>query len=445
MQNRYNELRNEYKEFIFNNYSIQENGNHLNIEYEFEITGLEKFISKWSFPLIGKINIEKKEAIERLVFNLGMVELISYWKIACPKNVIVKANTLTSKQEQFWRKLYFNGLGEFFFVNKIETSIEDFMEIKYINKENKIIKLNKNDYNGILVPIGGGKDSIVTLEVLKNESITTFSINRTETVQRIIDLCTKKMDLNIQRKMDTKMLDLNSKGFLNGHTPFSAIIAFSSVLTALLWNKKYIALSNECSANESTIKNTKINHQYSKSYEFEDDFIEYIKTIMESPIEYFSLLRPINEIQIAKLFSKYKKFHSVFRSCNVGSKKGIWCCKCSKCLFVYIVLSPFLNNTELIDIFGEDLLNKNSLEKEFKELAGIVDDKPFECVGTRIEVVAALKNIIENNENLPFLVKKYREYIIHNGINLDLLLSEWSSEHFVPNFLVDKLKKAREE
>ena len=69
------------------------------------------------------------------------------------------------------------------------------------------------------------------------------------------------------------MLQLNSEGYINGHTPFSAIVAFSSVLTAALNGQKYITLSNENSANESTVKDSKVNHQYSKSYEFELDLM----------------------------------------------------------------------------------------------------------------------------------------------------------------------------
>lgn len=102
------------------------------------------------------------------------------------------------------------------------------------------------------------------------------------------------------------MLELNEKGFLNGHTPFSAMLAFTSYFVAYLSGKKYIAVSNEQSSNESNIKGEKINHQYSKSFEFEEEFRWYINNYLEDHVQYFSMLRPLNELQIAKLFSNMK-------------------------------------------------------------------------------------------------------------------------------------------
>ena len=92
------------------------------------------------------------------------------------------------------------------------------------------------------------------------------------------------------------MLELNKKGYLNGHTPFSAIMAFSSIIAAYLNGLKFIALSKESSANESTIKDSYINPQYSKSYEFEKDYRYYDSTLVNSGVYYFSFLRPINEL-----------------------------------------------------------------------------------------------------------------------------------------------------
>ena len=150
-----------------------------------------------------------------------------------------------------------------------------------------------------------------------------------------------KRTIYAKRTLDKNMLELNKKGYLNGHTPFSAIVAFSSIIAAYLNGLKFIALSNESSANESTIKDSYINHQYSKSYEFEKDFRHYESTFINFGVYYFSFLRPINELKIAMIFSRFKKYHPIFKSCNVGSKQDIWCCHCSKCLFVYINFDLF--------------------------------------------------------------------------------------------------------
>ena len=207
------------------------------------------------------------------------------------------------------------------------------------------------------------------------------------------------------------------------------MVAFISFLSAFVYKKKYIVLSNESSANESNVEGTKINHQYSKTFEFENDF------------NYFSLLRPLSEYQIALLFSNYKKYHQVFKSCNVGSKQKpwVWCCNCPKCLFVYIILSPFLYKDELVNIFNEDLFDKKELLKTFIELTGYGDVKPFECVGTYDEVNYALINVINKTENLPFLLKYYKDNfeMKNDSINFE---KRWNNENNLDFEFVNLLK-----
>ena len=192
------------------------------------------------------------------------------------------------------------------------------------------------------------------------------------------------------------------------------MLAFTSYFVAYLLSKKYIALSNENSANESNVVGEKVNHQYSKSFEFEKDFEEYSNKYLKAPVKYFSFLRPLNELQIAKIFAKHNKYHKVFKSCNVGSK-GIewkWCCNCAKCLFAYIILSPFLYKEKLVNIFGEDLFEKKELLEILCQLTGNGEVKPFDCVGTFEEVNYAISKTIENielnNEKLPYLLNYYK-------------------------------------
>ena len=442
-QKKYDAYRKKYKEFYYHSYTVDISENKVNIKFLFEIKSLATFTPSWQFPILQPLTEEQKKALDILAFHLGMVELISYWKITCPPVVKIEAGTLSDFQLQWWKKLYYNGLGEFYYTNQILPEYDHFMNIECKNIQKDRLEL-LDKYQGCLVPIGGGKDSVVTLNLLHKEEVTTFSINRTLAIENIVKQCDdKKSDVLVQRTLDPTMLQLNKQGYLNGHTPFSAIVAFSSYITAILYHQKYIVLSNESSANESTVKNSYVNHQYSKSYEFEKDFQEYMMTVVKSPILYFSLLRPITEIQIAKLFSLYKEYHSIFRSCNVGSKKDIWCCNCPKCLFVYIILSPFLDQKDLENIFGENLLDKSSLEMDFRKLIGLEEEKPFECVGTRREVLAALKYILSNKNSCAYLVKKYKKYIEENEENLSSLLQECSSEHNVPtdfSYILEELR-----
>ena len=109
----------------------------------------------------------------------------------------------------------------------------------------------------------------------------------------------------------------------------------------------------------------------------------------------------------------YKQYHKVFKSCNLGSKEVVWnwCCDCPKCLFVYMILSPFLYKEEIINIFGQDLYEREDLLKSFIEILGFADTKPFECVGTYSEARYAVSLLINrlDKAQLPYLLKYYFE------------------------------------
>lgn len=423
------EFREKYKEFYYNNYFIKEDTDAIYIEYEFEIQDLTTF--RPTIKILKKAlnfkNINNK-CVSNLVFHIGLIELISYWKSTCSPKIIIKCGYLNQDQIEWWKKIYFYGLGELFYTNNIKTNISDFVEIECIGKKEDFECEKKDElFSGYIVPIGGGKDSIVTLETLNVDKSSDYSliINPKPVTLECAKIAgfENKNIIEIYRNIDKNLIDLNKKGFINGHTPFSAMLAFLSYFVAYMLSKKYIALSNENSANESNVVGEKINHQYSKSFEFECDFENYSNKYLKTPVKYFSFLRPLNELQIAKIFSKHEKYHTVFKSCNVGSKekKWQWCCNCAKCLFAYIILSPYLYKEKLINIFGTDLFEKKELLKTFLELTGNGDNKPFDCVGTFEEVNFAISQTINNiekqNEDLPYLLKYYKDN--YNLVNID--------------------------
>ena len=413
---KYEILREKYPQFIYQDYKIEQDEENIYLKYFFEIVGASKFE-----PII---TIKKKNfcysdlqsnIAQNIAFNIGMVEAISYYKAACSKFFIVKCAKLTEEQIEFFQKLIYLGLGEFRYINKIQESYQDFVQIISEGEEFKVESLQEESTD-VVIPIGGGKDSIVTLELLK-----TFSQKRYGFRINIEDVsreCAKIAGLEdeeiieVTRKIDQKLIELNNQGFLNGHTPFSALVAFLTYFVASIFNKKYIALSNEDSANESNVEGENINHQYSKTIEFENDFREYVKKyICVNGPEYFSMLRPISEIQIAQIFSEFEEYHKIFKSCNVGSKSKPWkwCANCPKCLFAYIILSPFLYKEKLVEIFGEDLYEKENLLQTFIGLCGYAENKPFECVGTYKEIRYAISKTIQNvGSKLPFLLEYYK-------------------------------------
>ncbi len=447
----YKELRCKHPELVYENYTINYKRDDLFIEFLFTMTGDIEFRPSLHIPATTFFRPENipENLLRNLVFHIGMIELISYWKTACPPKIIIKPHKLNEEQIEWWKNLYYNGMGEFFFLNNIAVDYNSFLNL--YNSKNGAAGVGSSRIDlsdGIIIPVGGGKDSVVTLELLKNHcpsSIPLVINHRLATLQTIECAGFKPEDvLVINRELDKTMLDLNEKGYLNGHTPFSALLAFVTLLASAGSKVKYVALSNESSANDATIPGTNINHQYSKSYEFEKDFRNYVAKYICPEMEYFSFLRPFNELQIAALFAGYRKYHRVFKSCNAGSKSDIWCCNCSKCLFVFIILLPFLDPGELKKIFGENLLEKPGLKKYFDELTGISEYKPFECVGTVEEVNVALCIAIEKYYDIqekPVLIKHYMESEKYNHYfnSRTDLLSTVSSKHFVPERFIGRL------
>ena len=428
--------RKEYPKIIYKNYQIIEEDGNIKILYLFEIPGLAIFnpFICFSKDIVVNKNINQN-LLNSIAFRLGLVELISYYKCVCPKTIEIAAGYIDEYEQKWFKKLYFNGLGELFYQNNIDVTEDELFDFLITGKK---IELDHIDYQGFgnLIPIGGGKDSIVSLELLKDYDNKCFVINPK---QVDYDCAGNNEIYAVRRAVDKKLGELNKLGYLNGHTPFSAIVAFVSYLVAYLTNRKYIVLSNEGSANEPTIIGTNINHQYSKTYEFEQDFYEYTKKYFKIDIKYFSLLRPIKEIQIAYIFSILKKYHKIFRSCNVGSKQEpwIWCLNCPKCLFVFIILRAFLSKEEMLDIFGENMLDNKNLEKYFLELIGASDTKPFECIGTIEEVKYAMNRIIKDDNS--YLAKLYKDNYYED---IDIDLSKVYYENNVDEEYLNILKEA---
>lgn len=439
--NKFEQLREKHGEFIYESYEINKDS----FVFHFRMDNY-RFDPKWSFsPELIK-NAKDKKLLQYAVFSLGMSELVSYWKCACPPVVKINCGALNDEQIRWWKKLYFNGLGEMFYRNGIETDEESFMDIVPISKEPPVFDTKEplNVENSFLIPIGGGKDSVVTLELLKEykDSISCYIINpRGATLG-----CAHTADYpdsqitGVKRTIDKQLLELNAMGYLNGHTPLSSVIAFSSWIFAYCGNKKYIALSNESSANESNVSGTGINHQYSKSTEFEADFRYYTKKYFSAFPEYFSMLRPWSEWQIAKKFVSYPKYFPVFQSCNLGSKTDTWCSNCAKCLYVYIMLAAFLDDDRLIDIFGKNMLQNEEYRDLFNGLVYQDYDKPFECVGTKAEINLALYTAAEKRKGgeLPLLLKDYMKNNVDKPKSLD---DYFDNNNFVPKEFIGLLKK----
>lgn len=434
-------LREQYRDFIYESCKVTRMADGIHAVFVYKV-GEHTFQPSVHIPLSSIRNDEiDDDFLDILFFNFGMMNAINYYKLTCSPRFICRAARLSREQKAFFKKVYYYGLGEFMYVNGINLQPNEFMEI-YAN-EPIARRFDFNDgshYGGNLITIGGGKDSVVSLEALKpyRSSNLCMVFNRDIYPQNKAAMdCIRTAGyplssiVEFNLTIDRHMLEMNEQGFYNGHIPFSSCLAFATVIMAYLNKRNYIVLSNEASANEGNVAGTKINHQYSKSFEFENDFQHYVTTFLTRKIRYFSLLRCLNEFQIMQRFLRNPNYLGVFRSCNVGTKTNSWCGHCAKCLYVYIMLYPFLSQYQLDSIFDHNLMNDESLLPLFIGLIYPDANKPFECVGTKEEIDFSLKLALERGKNDSYLIQYYAQNFYDPNRNYDIL-NYYNPQHNIP-------------
>ena len=364
-----------------------------------------------------------KKLLESLHIMLG----ISYHKFYfAPKIELPYA--LAEGEAHFWNEVYKKGLGEFMYRNKLDPGQLAKFEARSTKSETnpKVsnFDIRISDFpSRSLVGIGGGKDSIVAAELLKihGEKITAFVVENkpSELINSIIETIGIG-SLKIQRQLDQKV---HEKHEYNGHIPISAVYAFLGVFACVLYRYNAFIVANEYSSNfgNLTYRGMEINHQWSKSFEFEQLFSEYLKNFVTDDVTYFSLLRPLYEIRIVKLFSRYPKYFKLFSSCNrnfvVKGKThgGLWCLECPKCVFAFTLLSAFLDGKQLLKIFGRNLYEDEKLLPTFKDILSLGAMKPFDCVGTFEEAQVAFEMARRKHEN-TFIMKKFGSHKPHQSV-----------------------------
>ncbi|OGK20311.1 hypothetical protein A3C23_02780 [Candidatus Roizmanbacteria bacterium RIFCSPHIGHO2_02_FULL_37_13b] len=355
----------------------------------------EEFVEKLRIASQNRLVIEN--SLDNILQNLLLMLGISYYKLYCPKEIKINGYSLTSDQAKFWNTVYTKGLGEFFYKNKID--FHGLVNFPYHNSTSGVESVKLIVSQKALVPFGGGKDSIVTAQILKEKNIPfeTFTLNTTRLQQDLIKLLNVN-NIIVMRELDPKLFVLNEhKGVYNGHIPITAIYSFVAIIVAYMYGFNEIVMSNEKSASFGNVEylGSEINHQWSKSEEFERLFHDYINKFVTGDINYYSLLRPFYEIEVIHQFVKWPQYFPLFSSCNVnfqikknvGKKK--WCGSCAKCCFIFTLMSSFISKNELIKIFKENLFAKTDLIHIYRELLGLEKIKPFECVGTPEETMVA--------------------------------------------------------
>lgn len=339
---------------------------------------------------------ERAHAIEAALDLLHWIAGVSYWKTACPNGLYFAGRCPDSWQAAGLDRIYRQGLAEFAFENDLDVDgFPAFPAEQQADPEPADFQLGRRT----LVPMGGGKDSLVAWERLRacGESPASVQIGSAPLI-RAIGAELSGRHWIIERRLAPELAELNHAGALNGHVPVTAINSAILALAALLLDYDRVAFANERSASQASridAQGRQINHQFSKSFEFEALFDDWVRRYIHQELRVFSLLRRDRELAICRDFAGLTRWHGSFSSCNRnfhldGPRVERWCGRCPKCSFVFLSLAPFMKPAELVRIFGQDLLDQDALVEQFAELLALDGVKPFECVGEADEARAAV-------------------------------------------------------
>ena len=346
---------------------------------------------------------DRRALARRLLAYLHGAAGVSYFKAKLPPVVDLSAAALDAPASAFLHRLYQRGLGEFAYRNGLDLRRRFHFEAA----DGALSPIHATLPRRTLVPVGGGKDSLVTVEALRaaGDDVTLFAVNAKGPITATIR-ASGLPALTVTRRLDPRLFALNEAGAWNGHVPITAIVSLVALLAAALHGFDRVVMSNERSADAANLvaDGIEVNHQWSKSWAFERALRAELARAISPDLDWFSLLRPLSELAIAQRFAAASRYDASFSSCNRNfhlqgpGPQGRWCRDCPKCRFVFLALAPFVARERLLAIFGGDLLDEPAQVEGFAELVGLQGHKPFECVGETTEAAAALNAIAAQAE-----------------------------------------------
>jgi hypothetical protein len=371
-------------------------------------------------------------AVSRVLLGLHLAAGTSYWKTCIPRELVVENAALSDDDVELWNAVYTLGMGEFFYRNQIDP------EGRVSFRSGTGVDRSRPPAHPASGPSfllwGGGKDSVVSHEILDAgaEPHELLSIGRSdwEWVRRSAAVADAPLRV-VSRRLDAKLLEMNAAGALNGHVPVSATLAAAGTLVAVLARRPAIIASNEASASagNASWRGIDVNHQWSKSLGFERLFRRWLRHNLEGGPEYFSLLRPLSELRIVKAFATHPEYFTAVTSCNTNFRQSgpvpqRFCLACPKCVFVSLMARPWLDDAAYHTLFGGDALADPGNLHFVEELLGVKGTKPFECVGTPDETVAALHLASTRGRKIPHgIMTMFSELVLSRFPDLDAVVS----------------------
>jgi len=325
---------------------------------------------------------------------------LSYYKAGAAKRIDLTTTPIGPKGRALLAGALVDGLGEFSFRN--DLPLDDVVIEGGVANDQYSTTLNTRQ---VLTPFGGGIDSVVTIsEVGRQLDQSLFVVSPPSGHFVPLEATARVTGLPIVRA--TRSLDpqvLNGRDhFFNGHVPVTAMVTLLAVTAALSSGRAGVVMSNEHSASSPNLRwrGRDVNHQWSKSWIAEELLADAVGEVVGDDFVVASYLRDRSELWVAEVFSHLTQYHHVFRSCNrafaqlSGRRATNWCGECDKCLFINLILAPFLSRAMLRDIFASEPLSDPAREEQLRTLVGLgTTHKPFECVGDPDESAVALAKV----------------------------------------------------
>ncbi|MEV6490956.1 hypothetical protein AB0M20_20425 [Actinoplanes sp. NPDC051633] len=367
--------------------------------YRLDGPALQEFTETITFPVAGGT---PPAAFERVLELLHVVAGVSYYKVGAPPRV-VSPYPLGPAARAFVTAVYTHGLAEYAYRNNLPHVLD--LQVEAPAGDPGPIEPLDNAGRPPLSAVGGGKDSIVTLEILREAGFgpVPFSVNPNPVIESVNE-ASGLPALAARRKLDPRLFELNKAGALNGHIPVTAINSLISVGAATWHGLGPVVMSNERSASDPNLiwNGHAVNHQWSKGETAERLLRAAVHEHAGITEPYFSLLRPLSELRIAQLFAQHDRYDDTVTSCNQAFKLHDptvrWCGHCPKCRFVFLAMAPFMPRERLVRIFGKDLFADTDQVPGYLEILGVDAHKPFECVGEVEESVVALRMMAEQDQ-----------------------------------------------
>ncbi len=384
--------------FVYHLFRLSDDRRTAYFEYVVTHDGQQRRLTeKLTFPLPLLDTPEQLRALRALHLALG----VSYYKTFLAPT-ITHPYAMDADEAAFWNAVWHGGLGEFLYVNQLPAE----RLAAFGPQDGQRFEGTSTDgaSTGALLGIGGGKDSVVAGELLKalDVPLTGFvmatgeQLGQTQAVAKAmsIDL------LAVERTIDKQVLELQEQpSAYKGHIPISLVFALVGTALAIARGERYVVVANEASASipRVTWHDKAVNHQWSKSFGAEQQIQQFLQRSVASGVTYFSAVRQLSSVGVAKVFANYAQYFEVFTSDNFvfridPSKRpsGRWGLESPKSLSSYVLLAPWLSDGEVKRIFGIEFLNEPSLETLFLEMTGAEGEPPLDCVGTPDELTLSI-------------------------------------------------------